>query len=67
MLARVRDWRQTESFKHGYERGKQARPFGCPWWADRITYSLAYMEGRGVKLTSPDSEQDSSASPAFST
>jgi hypothetical protein len=36
---------QTFSFRLGYARGLEARPFTAPWWVDRIVYSLAYAEG----------------------
>jgi hypothetical protein len=50
MLGAIRDWHQTLSWKLGYGHAKQARPFRCPWWADKMIYSLAYMQGKGVKI-----------------
>ena len=41
----LRVLRQTFSFRLGYARGLEARPFTAPWWVDRIVYSLAYAEG----------------------
>ena len=41
----LRALRQTFSFRLGYGRGLEARPFTAPWWVDRIVYSLGYTEG----------------------
>jgi hypothetical protein len=49
----VRFWRnahQNLSWKLGYRRGKNGRPWSEPWWVDRQIYALAYMQGKGVKL-----------------
>lgn len=51
MLARIRDWHQTLSFKLGYGRGKEGRPYTCPWWVDKTVYALAYMQGKGVDIS----------------
>jgi hypothetical protein len=45
MLARIRDWHQNLSWGAGYHQGQRKRPFRCPWWADRQTFGLAYMQG----------------------
>ena len=50
MLAQIRDWHQALSWKLGYGRGKEGRPYSCPWWVDKAVYSLAYMQGRGVQI-----------------
>jgi hypothetical protein len=51
MLARIRDWHQNLSWNVGYRRGKEGRPFSCPWWAGREICALAYLQGKGVDLT----------------
>jgi hypothetical protein len=41
MLAIIKDWRQTLSWKLGYGRGKAGRAYGRPWWVDETVYALA--------------------------
>jgi hypothetical protein len=50
LIEKWRDVHQNVSWKVGYGFGKQGRPFKCPWWADKVVYSLAYMQGKGVDL-----------------
>jgi hypothetical protein len=45
MLARIRDWHQSVSWNAGYVQGAQQQPFRCPWWADRMIFGVAYMQG----------------------
>jgi hypothetical protein len=45
MLAQLRDWHQTLSYKLGYGRGLEGRVFTVPWWVDGIVYALAYADG----------------------
>ncbi len=33
----------------GAEKG---RPYSCPWWVDKMVYGLAFMQGKGVYLSS---------------
>jgi hypothetical protein len=51
MLAALRDWHQTLSWKLGYGRAKAGRPYSCPWWVDKTVYALAYMQGKGVEIS----------------
>jgi hypothetical protein len=44
--------RKKLSWKVGFERGVKEQPFSCPWWADREVLTLAYIQGRGVKVRS---------------
>jgi hypothetical protein len=45
-MAWLRDFHQTLSYKIGFAHGlRNRRPFSCPWWLDRVVYSLAFMEG----------------------
>jgi hypothetical protein len=46
MLAIIKDWHQTLSWKIGYGRGKAGRVYSCPWWVDETVYALAYMQGK---------------------
>jgi hypothetical protein len=50
IFAKLRDMHQNHSWKIGYLRGKRGRPFGNPWWADKVVYGLAYMKGKGVDI-----------------
>jgi hypothetical protein len=45
-LRRIRGLRQDFSRKVGFEHGQQAQP-NCPWWADRVVYREAYLQGVG--------------------
>ena len=45
MFAIIKDWHQTLSWKLGYGRGKEGRPYSCPWWVDKTVYALAFMQG----------------------
>lgn len=51
MFAIIRDWRQNLSWKIGFSHGKSGRKFAPPWWLHQTTYSLAFMQGKGVELT----------------
>lgn len=42
-------WRQTLSWRSGYNRGKSGKPYSCPWWADEQVYGLAFLQGKGVQ------------------
>ena len=44
--------RRKLSWKVGFERGVKEQPYSCPWWADREVLTLAYIQGRGVKIRS---------------
>jgi hypothetical protein len=45
-MAWIRDFHQTLSYKLGFAHGLRNRqPFLSPWWADRMVYSLAFMDG----------------------
>jgi hypothetical protein len=46
MLAIIKDWHQTLSWKLGYGRGQAGRTYSCPWWVDKVVYALAYMQGK---------------------
>ena len=52
MLAIIKDWRQTLSWKLGYGRGKAGRAYGRPWWVDETVYALPYMQGKDVEIPS---------------
>jgi hypothetical protein len=52
-----RNVHQNISYKVGYGRGHRGRPFKCPWWADRIVYALAHMDGYKAYLEAGKSEQ----------
>jgi hypothetical protein len=41
----LRDQWQTLSYKLGYGRGLEGRPFTTPSWVDSIVYALAYADG----------------------
>lgn len=41
---------QNLSWKLGYWRGKDGRPWSEPWWVDRAVYGAAFMQGKGVNL-----------------
>jgi hypothetical protein len=49
----LRDKRQNLTFKWGWVKGKNGRPFKCPWWADSAVFALAYMNGK-IGLQPPD-------------
>ena len=49
MLAIIKDWRQTLSWKLGYGRGKAGRAYSCP---GLTVYALAYMQGKAVEIPS---------------
>ena len=38
--------RQNLSRKAGFEHARQGQP-DCPWWADRLVYREAYLQGMG--------------------
>jgi hypothetical protein len=46
-----RDAHQNLSWKLGYGRGKEGRDCSEPWWVDRKVYALAYLQGKGVKVS----------------
>jgi hypothetical protein len=48
MWGRLHDWWQTLSWKRGYAHGKKGRPHQCPWWADKLVYAAAYLQGKGL-------------------
>ena len=50
MLAAIKDWHQTVSWKAGHADGKQGRRYQCPWWADDGIYALAYMQAKGDEI-----------------
>ena len=56
----IRDLHQTLSRKIGFRHAKAGLPQRCPWWADRLVYAIAYLEGKGVKITS-DKQTNQSA------
>ena len=39
--------RQNLSRKVGFEHARQGQP-DCPWWADRLAYREAYLQGMGA-------------------
>jgi hypothetical protein len=41
MIERIRDWRQTLSWKLGHGHAKKGRSYSCPWWVDETVYALA--------------------------
>jgi hypothetical protein len=55
MLAAIKDWHQTVSWKAGHADGKQGRRYQCPWWADDEIYALAYMQAEGPRRPFPES------------
>jgi hypothetical protein len=50
MLATVKDWHQTLSWKLGYGRGEEGRAYSCPWWVDEQVYALAFMQVRSFPI-----------------
>jgi hypothetical protein len=46
----ARYWWRNLSWKLGYADGKTERPHKCPWWADKMLYSLAYLQGKRVEI-----------------
>jgi hypothetical protein len=48
MLTAIKDWHQTLSWKLGYRRGRAGLSSKCPWWADKIVFALAFMQGKGI-------------------
>jgi hypothetical protein len=52
-----RDTHQNLSWKLGYGRGKDGRPWSEPWWVDRKVYGLAYLQGKGVELPSTGNDR----------
>lgn len=52
LIVAVREVQQNRSWKLGFENGKDGRPYICPWWADRLVYALAYLQGKGAKFPS---------------
>jgi hypothetical protein len=46
MFAAIKVWHQMLSWKLGYGRGKEGRVYSCPWWANRVVYAVAYMQGK---------------------
>jgi len=49
-LVVARDAYQNLSWKLGFRHGKEGRPYSRPWWADRLVYALAYLQGMGIKF-----------------
>jgi hypothetical protein len=62
-LTRVQDLHQNLSWKLGHGRGKEGRAYSCPWWVDKMVYSLAYMQGKGIKIPSNEANERPSSSP----
>jgi len=53
-LRREVGWlKQNFSRKIGFEHGQKGQP-DCPWWADRLTYREAYLQGMGPAPQTPD-------------
>jgi hypothetical protein len=52
LIVAVRDVRQNLSWKLGFGNGEKGRPYSCPWWADRLVFALAYLQGTRVKSPS---------------
>jgi hypothetical protein len=46
----LRTLHQMLSYKLGYRRGRQGRPFQCPWWADTTTFAAGHIDGQGARL-----------------
>ena len=44
---------QNFSRKLGFEHGQKGQP-DCPWWADRLAYREAYLQGMGPAPQTPD-------------
>jgi hypothetical protein len=44
----ARDIRKALNWKLGYGRGQAGRNDRCPWWADRLAFAVAYMQGRAA-------------------
>ena len=55
MLATIKDWHQTVSWKAGHADGNQGRLYQCPWWADDGIYALAYVQAEGSRHPFPES------------
>jgi len=36
---------QSLSYKLGFAHARRRKPCKCPWWADRIVYGQAYIDG----------------------
>jgi hypothetical protein len=46
-------FQQSLSRQFGFEHG-QNRPPSCPWWADRLAYREAYLQGMGPSPETPN-------------
>jgi hypothetical protein len=54
MIAIVRDWHQTISWKLGFGHGKEGRAYRRPRWVNEAIYALAYTYARHVKIQTID-------------
>jgi hypothetical protein len=50
LIAIIRDWHQTMSWRLGFGHGKRWRAYRCPWWADEAIYRLGHNYSRGVEI-----------------
>ena len=46
MWAKICNLHQTMSWNAGYGRGREGRPFSCPWWVNQIVFSDGYLNGK---------------------
>jgi hypothetical protein len=46
-------WQQNLSRQLGFEHGQKGPP-SCPWWADRLVYRQAYLQGMGPSPETPN-------------
>jgi hypothetical protein len=48
--------RQNLSRRLGFEHGQSGKP-NCPWWADRLAYRQAYLQGMGPSPETPNKRE----------
>ena len=47
---KLRDMHQNISWNLGFKQGKEGLQHKCPWWVDRMVFSLAYLQAKGVEI-----------------
>jgi hypothetical protein len=48
MLTNGQRWRQSLSRGFGRWRAKRRSPYGCPFWAEKDAYTVAYLQANGI-------------------
>jgi hypothetical protein len=61
MFAKIRGLHRNLSHQAGYRRGQAGRSYRCPWWANKLTYATAHLQGR--KRAGPAAELFSAWTP----